>query len=560
MKREPEEYRSPWISAAAVAFWGFATTTLYAWGEKGLGIAPLGCLVTGVFAFQNIVRGWDDFDRWKRYRAQEKRFKQVAAEHGDARFGTAADVDASKYFSRNRGVFLGTQSLRRGKTQDVFFDGEGSISVIAMPGQQKTMSIVVTSLLHLALTARRNHRIENLILNDISGELYSICAAALERAGYKIVLVCPFANSLSEILDKDVEDSGLDVFSSFTPDMDGRQIRSKLLAIMKWIMPDKPGMDEQSRYFLKYGRMIGGFLALHEMAEGRKPNLPAIRGHLMLGATHIYELFQAAETSEAFAGVYGELARTLAGMRATAPLQFAGGFGNAEMAFDLFDPMSSLGQHTIDSDFDPRILKDENQKVAVFVVYTLEQMKTHASALAMTMTYLLDTAAATQGSALVTAYLDEVGLLQMPLAEMLDFYRKANVRCVMIWQDLKGQAEKKHGQADLKSILAASQFKIAMGIGEPETLSMFSTLCGTRSFVDRSMNDRGGDQSDAFGQSSGMNHRGVPLMRTEQIRTLPDDQLLVVGGNVQPLILNKLPYWKRSIWRRIAGLSPFYKG
>ena len=99
----------------------------------------------------------------------------------------------------------------------------------------------------------------------------------------------------------------------------------------------------------------------------------------------------------------------------------------------------------------------------------------------MTLTHLFDMVAADPQLGQCTAIIDECGALNMPkLADSLNFYRKAGLRCVMIWQDLAGQAEKNYGKAVVRQIMGASQIKVAMGLQEPETLELFSKLCGTQ--------------------------------------------------------------------------------
>jgi type IV secretory pathway TraG/TraD family ATPase VirD4 len=219
-----------------------------------------------------------------------------------------------------------------------------------------------------------------------------------------------------------------------------------------------------------------------------------------------------------------------------------------------------MGKHVSESTFDPRSLKDPNQKIAVFIIYTLDKMETYAASIAMTLTYLFDTLAADERLGQVTAVIDECGALNMPkLADSLNFYRKAGLRCLMIWQDLAGQTEKTYGKATMKQIMAGSKLKIGMGLQEPETLEMFSKLCGTQTATGMTLNDRS-VASDALPTlNDGLNHHSVPLMRPEQIRTMSSDEILIVAGNLPAMKLQKVRYWQRPGWLKIAGPSPFHR-
>ena len=306
--------------------------------------------------------------------------------------------------------------------------------------------------------------------------------------------------------------------------------------------------------------MICCFLAMKELLEGRKPTLAAIRKHLMNGPAKIQELFLEASGSTAFGGVYAELADSLQGVLAAAPQQFAGGYGIAEQALDIFDDFSAMGKHVSSSTFDPKSLRDPKQKIAVFVIYTLDMMKAYSTAISMTLTYLFDTLAQDERKGAVTALIDECGALTMPLADSLNFYRKVGLRCIMVWQDLAGQAEKNYGRATLKQIMSASKLKIGMGLQEQETLEMFSKLCGTRRASSVSLNDRSALDDALPDLSTTMSVHSIPLMRPEQIRMMGSDKMLVVGGNIPPIVLDKVRYWERRRWRKLAGPSPFYRG
>lgn len=547
----PDTFCPPLFSLAYSGAWSLGARELYYLGQNGWEWGTLGACATGGIAIYQLAKATNDTCRLWYYRRKLRKFRAGKAEHGQSRWTELDEIKDSAILSDNQGLFLGSFTSGQRSVQDVFYDGPYSISIIAPPGEGKTMGFVVPTCLA--------NPGQNLIVNDPSGEAYSICAPALRHAGYEVVVITPFAQRVSSLINQNVVDVGLDVFSSLLHLNDRYALRSELQKIAKWIIPGRPQMDEKSEFFYRSARMLVVFLAMREIAEGRHPTLPAIRHYLMQGPALLNDLFQEAEHSTAFGGVFAELGLSLGGVLAAAPQQFAGSFGVAEQHLDMFDHASSMGLHTEGSQWDPRTLKDPNKKVAVFVIYPLDMLEAYASALAMTMSYLFDTVAADAQRGRVTAILDEAALLRMPLADKLDFYRRMGLRVAMIWQDL-AQAEFNHGKTGLRRITGASRLKIGMGLQEPETLEMFSKLCGTKAITKLQLSDRAQASSPMPDLSPSLNHEGVPLLRPEEVRLLPADELLVVGDRLHPLRLKKVPYWTRTQWLKIAGPSPYHRG
>lgn len=544
--------RPPLVSLCFASAWGYATYVLYGYGRYGLELASIGCLLTGMLVLGQVKRALTDAGKIAKLRKQNREFELLDSDFGKSRFATVEDVAGSDMYSNSQGIFLGQMPTgdRKKPWRDVFYDGEGSIAVVAPPGESKTTGIVVT-------TGLANPG-QQLILNDISAELLALLAAPLKARGYEIVVYTPVPREVSALVGWEVTDVGLDIFSGLTPDMPADSVRGQLQRSMKWLMPGRANSEAKDEFFLRAAQMVGSFFAMHEMTEGRKPSVPALRRHVMAGMGALPALCEQASSSPTFGGVYGELARSLATLLEKAPQQLAGGWGIAEQYLDPFDETSAMGRHTKGSTFDPRVLKSD-RKVAVFVVYTLEHFETYGAPLAMTLTYLLDTVASATGPGKVTAIIDETGALNMPkLADMLNFYRKTNVRCALFYQDVLGQTEKNLGKCNTKQILAACKLKIGMGLQEPETLEMFSKLCGTKSVATINRHDRQGVAQVVQDPTRSFAHQSVPILRPEEIRLLQD--ILVVGGSLPPLLLQRVRYWEREHWRKAAGPSPFYKG
>ncbi len=172
-----QPFRPPAISLLYSATWAFAAQQLYLLGQSGWEWGTLAAFVTGGMAIGQFIQAANDRFKVGGHRRKIKRFQAGKMKHGQSRFGTVEDIAAAKILSNQQGIFLGT--IRKGKRshRDVFYDDEGSISIIAPPGESKTMSIVVPTLLA--------NPEQNLIVNDPSGEVYSTKCMCLPRIPMK---------------------------------------------------------------------------------------------------------------------------------------------------------------------------------------------------------------------------------------------------------------------------------------------------------------------------------------------------------------------------------------
>lgn len=545
-----DRFRPPPISLMYSGMWSVASHQLYQSGQNGWELGTVACLGTGGMAIAQLLKAIRDQEKVRFYKERTKEFAAQKDQQGQAHWATAQEIAECKFLSSEGGVFLGSYRDPKGRLVDIYYDGEGSISIIAPPGEGKSTSIVIPTLLANPL--------ENLIVNDPKGEVFAICKEALEAQGYEVIALCPFAEELSERLGMQVVDAKLDIFSEFNEQVAPHTYRRRLSRIAKWYCPDKPNMQDRDRFFYKAGRMLGGFFNMNDLLDGYKPSLPSMREHLMQGMDYLPQAFAKAQQSDAFGGVYAELARSLGGILEKAPQQFAGGFGVLDQHIDVYDHFSELGQHTTGSGFDPSVLKDPHKKTAVFLISGLENIEMMTATTSLTLNYLFDSIAADMQQGRCTAIIDECGSLTglSSLPAKLERYRGANLRCVMIWQN-ESQAELNFGRVGYKQILASSKVKVGMGLQEPSSLSMFSKACGTQSVEEWSLNDRSGVDDPMPRVTHSNKHSGIPLFREDAIRTMSDEELLMIGGNLHALRLQKVPYFLRPQWRAAARPNPF---
>lgn len=537
----------------------YASYLLYSWGQAGWEYGTFGCFVTGGLAISKLLKALNDQSKLNCAARKHKKLKKKALEHSKARFATAADIKACKFLSAEEGVLCGTIRTRRWSTTDVFYCGQGSISIIAPPGQGKTTTIVIGTILNYAERHRRGLSSENLLIHDPSSEILSITAEALERANYHIYVLTAFPEKVERLTGVKANFVQLDIFSWCTDDFPAGELRSQLMQAMEWLVPIDPNnTDAESKYFILDAQHLGVFLALTLIVRGEKPSLPGIR-KLFVGDLH--QLVVDAMDSDALDGLYAEAAGALNFLLRGSSPQFTGGYGVFRQCIDAYDDYSALGAFTRGDDgFDPSQLKHPTERTAVFVVSTLGKMKTLAPTTSLTLNYLFDSIAEDPQQGKCLALIDEASAVAWPdLPASLEYYRKANLQAALIWQDLQGQSQRKLGKAAVKELLSVSQMLVGMGIQELETLELFAKHCGQKALIDFSTNDRAG-MRDGPDVTHGEQVKTVSLFAADAIRTMESTELLAIGGNLPPMKLDKLYYWDRRAWRTIAGKNPFYEG
>ena len=96
--------------------------------------------------------------------------------------------------------------------------------------------------------------------------------------------------------------------------------------------------------------------------------------------------------------------------------------------------------------------------------------------------------------------------------------------------------------------------EVVMAFGatsDHETLKLLSDLAGLRTVTKTSF----AEQDAGFSASTGT--EGTPLIRPEEIRTLPDGKALIFAGTLPPILADKAPYYTVRRWRRAADPNPY---
>ncbi len=562
--RPQQKFRPAWISMlfAIVAF----GVTYWLWdrGRAGDHWASLATFITGGFAIVQLYRAVIDFDRERAHRRKLEDHEAKAREQGDSRWATWRDIERNPNFSEVDGMLLGTIVDERGRSRDVRLKERRNVMVTAPAGAGKTTGVTLPAIISLS----ESRKAESFFCFDPAAEVLAVALPWLIRHHYKVLLMSPFIDLVNQITAEsrriagvdEFEDVGIDVFSSISFSMPERMIRSELRSIAKRVIPDIRGMDQETRFFYNSARKFFCYFAWREISRGVKPSLPTIAKEFLQGPHYLKDVFYQDENDDAFDGLLAEMAASYGGVLGTAGEQFAGGYEDAEHHLQDFQRRGALGEHVSKSQLDLRRLKNRGEKIALFCIYPLEHLQSHAPQVSMTITHIADALAADRRKGKCTMFIQEAGAIPLlSLAQNLNLYRKTGQRYFMDLQDILGQTEAHYGTAIRHQIIAGTQIHIGLsGMVEMESLKMFSDLCGTRGIVSSQLSDRAlmGDRLPDFSPSMG--HVSVPLARPEDIRLMGPGKMLMIAEHLHPAQLDTLRYWERKRWRDGTAPNPYH--
>src|SRR5919106_5082531 len=122
------------------------------------------------------------------------------------------------------------------------------------------------------------------------------------------------------------------------------------------------------------------------------------------------------------------------------------------------------------------------------------------------------------------------------------------VTTVNVWQS-RAQARDRWGSDAERAIWGASTVKLVLGgLSDAQDLNDLSTLVGTRS----ERTDTTSVNGDGT-RSTSTSWREVPIMRPEQIHTMPKGVALMVHPGQQPALIDLIPYTKRPYGAQLAA-------
>lgn len=544
-----DSFRPPLISAGLAAAYGYGAHWCYQVSQAGYDMGTVGALLAGGMALREVIRFMDDSSKLRVYRERKRRFEDAAKDQGDARFATFDEIKTAGLLAK-QGVFLGSMN-HRGRRHEVRVDSENSGLWMGAPGAGKTTSSIINTLLTNPQTT---------IVSDHSCEILAVTEHARQLMGHETLVITSSPSEVERIVGRKINAVCLNNYSSIDFAGNPGKLRAEIEARSRQYVPERHDEDDKSRFFRADGRELLSFVALYLAFIGEEVTLPKIRSVLLSGPDALGEMFSRCLSSTAFNGVLAEIANGLLMVKIDSPEQFAGGFGVAIQAIKWADHASEVGDILSQTTFEPSRIKDE-KPVTIYVCLPGELSETHQLFASSVFSHIWRTICKDTRNKRVLNLLEEcITLGYIPLHYAIEQGRKHNMVTYSAFQETVGQIEAVYGKTGVKRLLAAVECIWASNIREPETCELLSKMAGSRPSRGASLTDRASFSADMPDQTYSRSSSSVPLIRAEAIRTLPREKALVFYRNLQPILLDKCPYFLDRRLRSIARPNPYYEG
>lgn len=537
-----------WAFAAACWYVAAKCHTLGASGREPAASAyAAGCIIAALLGGSLVLRAFNTGDLHRDHRRIDRQRRESATTHGRARLADASDI---KRFGLDgqKGIFLGQYKSGRRRGTDVWYHGENGGLTIGPPGSGKA---VCGSIVNLLLNT------ETIICHDPKFELYAVTAQHRREAmGHDIVLLCPHHSTLSAELGIDLPDTG---FNPCSIVRDGGSVKDDVEMMASLLLPSPGHASPQAEFFALSGQRCVIAAALDLKVRGQPLNLPAINAWLMAAPKAFEKQLGDMMKSDALNGIVGEIGGKLLSTLVNAPEEFQGGLSSAQNALRIYDGWGPLGKHVSRNEFNPASIK--RRPTTVYIGLPSDFGVTHAPWINVALSTLLEAVGRDRTNARVTVLLDELGTVgYLPnLLRSMALYRAQGLRVHGYIQQIS-QIKRLYGPEGWKDLVGLCDFIQAFGVTEYETCKWLSDMTGHTTVEDVNQTLRpstvgmgGADLS--YGQS----RTGQPLLRPEDIRTMPSHQQLIFYRNMPPLVADKVDYRSRPALRMAARPNPYYE-
>lgn len=155
--------------------------------------------------------------------------------------------------------------------------------------------------------------------------------------------------------------------------------------------------------------------------------------------------------------------------------------------------------------------------------------------------------------------LDEFPQTYLPnVIKAMGIYRAQGIQFWIVVQQIS-QLIEKYGEAGFRSMAGMSDVISCFGVFESQTTELISRMLGQSTVRGYSQSVSPKLQGGNFHFNYSASDQGVPLLRSEDVRMLPDDEQLIFYRNLPPVLAKKVPYYTRRQWRRHAGPNPYVR-
>lgn len=450
-------------------------------------------------------------------------------EYGYARYATFDDIKKFKLNSKS-GIILGQRGTRLLRSQEPL-----STLCVAPPGTGKSAGFTIPNALAYE---------QSLFVLDIKGEISEKTAAY--RSNFSKIIIFDPANKENK--------TGFNPFDkSIIKNFDQNEINQHVLQIAELIFQNsKVSNSDMSHWYLE-SKNLFVFIAIYLIFISQKSNtvisIPGIRSFALSSQNLKEHIFEILEENQDLPQLARELGNALI---QKAEKEFSGLFSTFQTKLLVFQDDYVAKSFSFNS-FTPEQFREENisfyfkikeidaERLAPLVRLTLDffvktLLKKEKKKDDLNILFLLDEFPRF-GSIPILLKLPAIGRSYGLLAM---FFFQSNGQIAEIYQ--------RHGMEELD---ATTAYKIILTQNEAQTAKSFSDSIGntTRLIKKGTSKSKNNDffSSNSGSSSSNENLEGVPLIRTDELLSLPFGEIIVLVQGFRNIpIKAKTPFWFKN--------------
>ncbi|MCB9987721.1 MAG: type IV secretory system conjugative DNA transfer family protein [Rhodospirillales bacterium] len=506
---------------------------------------PIGLGVLIVCGLVWLGSIWDIFDAGNHTATQIRlgtQARQPSGEYGRSRLAAKRDTAIQALRDRT-GFFLGALDGMP-LFYDPFARGNGHMLTYAPSRTGKTISVVISALLHWARGS--------IFVTDVKGEIAAITAHfRMKWLKQSIGILNPFGvlglpalscNLLQPLLDDIEQNNGVNLHDFAT-----------LVGLQH--IPDSGHGD--GAFFANGGRRLLIALLLYlAVFIPTECHLPKLRQLVWSTDEEKRKIARHMQECNWFGGLMKEYGNALADMLDPSYVKTYGAFRDHAMAaVQIYDAHTSFGQSLIKSDFQLSDILDG--KTTLYAILPENKLETHGAWLGLLTTMLFETIAASPKPSRVMFLLEEMGNLgRLPnLEKALSLLPGKGCRCWMIFQSRR-QPVQLYGQNVAQLIEEQSSMLQSWSIRSLADQKDWSARIGTTTRKSHSLSHDPVDKDTPWRLS--VSERPAAVLQPEEIGRLPRDRQLIHIDGLPVICAQKVPYFGVHPWRYQAAPSPHH--
>jgi len=432
--------------------------------------------------------------------------------------GLMNSKDKSKYFSSfNKGLLIDGKSKRLSEKNSF-----NHLALISRAGGGKTTSFVIPNIFKLAEDKN------SMVITDISGELYEKTSGYLKKKRYKIYVLNP------ENLEESIGYNPL-YYCRDSASID------ELVTILIKSNKEQSASSGKDEYWESGAKsiislMIKLLLLQNNPRHINLANVKYLINNYGVNGKDLQPLFDELEdekVKDEFNALTKINANTLTSIIATANI--------ALNPIGINDNLEILtANHTIDID------KFRKEKSVIYIKIPGHKQKQYRFLLNIFYTQFfnhMQSKLPTKDDLSIYCLLDEFGNMSLPSFDTtITTIRKYRISISIILQDIK-QLEVAYGKAQAETILSGGiSSKLFYSGASLDTTETLSSILGYVKNIE--LNDEGN-----------FKYTRDKVMRSNEIRTMKDDEALFLMANLIPAKLKIKPYYKDFIFNQFSKIE-----